>query len=189
MSSREQRRTDGQNFTSRFEPEALRFVDECTNRLIKLTRASKKQDMELAVDFILEDPRRLFSPGLVTIGSRVRREYAFSSWPREFTFRVSRFPGVEAELDKVILGTPRLFYYGFASTEESRIIGASLLDLNVYRQTCTTRTIAQKLGAFHENKDEDDSDFYSFNLDDFPQELVIGQFGIPAATQGRLSFS
>jgi hypothetical protein len=129
-----------------------------------LTESSFATDTQRATDMVAltVEPRH--------IACRVRRHEYLNRYSHEFTVRAARDSGAETELSKVLDGHADWMFYGFATPDDIGIALWYLLDLDVFRDICSTQTFPTQ------RKDNGDGTYFeAFDLRTFPEarRLVI----------------
>lgn len=97
---------------------------------------------------------------------RLRRFYAFLSWPNQFTIRWSLPSGHKTEHQKIMEGYVDYILYGFIDNKEEKVIKYFIGDLNVFREINP-----KPIGIF--DNDPPDSKLAVYKLSQLPPEFIL----------------
>jgi hypothetical protein len=164
--------SDGMRFSNKFTPVIAQI---CGKAFIR--QAPKQIDCEQATDLVvlgLQD---------ITIACRIRRYSAYQNaynnylYRRQFTIRTSTRHGInESELEKIMAGWCRYYFYGFADEKEAGLIQWFIGDLNVFRKQVYASYLpdthhAERLRWEEQTNGPNDTDFNAYYLDLLPREF------------------
>jgi hypothetical protein len=125
--------------------------------------APYEKDCKEATDLIV------LHGGGVDIAARVRRPGFLDRYPNDITFRSKLDNGYATELEKVIRGFARWFFYGHTN-EALEIIRWFLVDLNAFRAHLIMNAGALRCG---EISNGDGTHFTYYDLTSFPSDPPI----------------
>ena len=148
-------------WANQFLPEIKRILG-----FYLIVEAPEIDDSEMNTDLIV------LKLDAIRIAVRIRKHLYLEKYKNEFTIRSNRKNNL-TEFAKIIKGYGNYFFYGFANREESMLAFWRLLDLNEFRLSYMSQLyLGKHLEQKRSNKDGS-SDFFVFNVNDFPDRLSI----------------
>ncbi len=129
-----------------------------------------EEDMERNTDLIV------LKMDSVRIGCRIRKHNYIYKYGNEFTIRKSRPSGNKSELAKVIEGWGDYLFYGFSDENEEKLHSWILGDLKVFRLWFNRQILKLgKMPGIYKNNTDNSSDFIAFNINELPDNFIIGK--------------
>jgi len=111
-------------------PQIRTILRSFIGRIVSVKISSNEDDIHNATDYCLE-----ISTDKTKVACRIRSVEYFYKYHEggEFTLRKSRPSGVPTEYDKILLGSPRWYFYGWVDSSNV-IIYWVFVDLDVFRE-------------------------------------------------------
>jgi len=123
-------------------------------------------DRQEATDFLI------FTVNISKVAARLRtyKHYTTEDRKNEFTIRYSRPSGNPTEIDKIREGKVGYIFYGFANSDETKIIHWFIGDLDVFR-----KNESPKVRPYP--NDPPDSEFVAYKIKQFPKSFIVARGG------------
>lgn len=129
-----------------------------------------------------------FKSGQLTVFARVRRDSYYVRYPNQFTLRSHRKSGAKTELERIIAGEGRYYFYGFAKPKSrGNLVAWYLIDLDAFREHLTRGMFWIRSGT---GKNGDGTEFQWFDIGAFPDDLpILVASSLPKPTKMKLTFT
>jgi hypothetical protein len=126
------------------------------------------------------------------IACRIRR-FQENKYFDNITIRCKTKSGKECEWDKFLNSEGDLMFYGILNTQETKIIYARLINLNILRRFNSEYKVPKKDYLGYVKNNNDGTAFRAINLSELPRQLnnhnlIIGEFGDKKITHNDISF-
>lgn len=150
------------------------FMDQVKQIMggVILRRASNDEDCNRSYDLTLT------KESAYRTGVRIRRNGFFEKYPGEFTIRKEKASGRKTEFEKISEGNGDYYFYGQVNEDGSALDRWMVLDLDVFRRGLIEMCDEEKRSAFRLVHPTNQDSFYAFNLEDFPNEMVLEEEGV-----------
>jgi hypothetical protein len=123
-----------------------------------------QEDTERASDLMI------LKGALRSVGVRLRRPGYSQRYPWDFTIRWRTACRVKTEYEKILEGSPDIFFYGHVD-QSDEISRWFILDLAVFRQEMRSVKDPQRIGKLIDNRDGTFG--LGFDIRRFPKNLLI----------------
>jgi len=132
-----------------------------------------------------ENTDLLLPEARISVHCRKPGEVHKDEYANEFTMRYRKPSGAKVELQKTIEGCGDFLFYGFANDDDTGLVKWSILDLDVFRGTLPRLFYQLPTGEVPwVTKDNYDSKFAIFNLNQFPEDLIIAKDDLRGNSEG-----
>lgn len=137
----------------------------CADYLIG--EAPEEEDRERNTDLIV----LLLKP--VRVACRLRSFGYLQRYPNDFTIRSRRYSGARTELQKVLTGWGDYIFYGFATSDKTKLAAWLLGDLSVFRLWHHQELAARRTPGTEQPNPDGGSFFRAYDISELPGSFIV----------------